>query len=991
MKQLINYFSIVLLCVCIMACEDDFMGSSKGTNSGELTVVFSLPIFDIPTTDITRADPDENDVKAMNIFVFNASDNKCVAHHLIEEGKIKSTVIGGKTKKQFRIPSTRTEGQFYLLAIANAKADIEAIGDVDSDLWKNKTYTEISQMINVVDFSTEKWEKIIKGELALPMMGKSGDFNLTFGGYNQINVTPLDPLETSIDIHLKRSLVRVDVEVKANGTTKPEDFQIKKIYVYNANNKIALFPEGDPTIPSGTGRLDALEYDNTGSSTPTIVEKKLYFPESEAGSLETISKHTFLVVEASYKNSNGNRFYRIDFAKPKDKEDGLIKDVDFLPLLRNHKYIITIKDILGPGFDTCDDATKVIGNNNNIAIDIVCEDDRFGTIFYDGYNFVKLDRKCIYRDWNKGHEVTFQVLVSTEATIECGDETWLKITKIKNDLGNKETGLDGEQTLAEGLNYVTIKYTQDHILTENKSRRQYISIKPKHTQTEFAQIKVLQFSQQLIELPKEDDKNNLLHNTYWATRKQFGTAIPLGLNGKLIANDENEKAIDWIVSVKEDEGNVLERIITNSNNTDYIKDEDKDLLYYQHESELIIPYPSDPNYTNTPHYYNGVYKGVPSTRSGLWTYNSDRTQANDMLFRFQLYNNWEKEIGKKEVVFSFQAIDDPTCTMDHKIYVFGKMVLGGVTITPPGIKRSLIKVNEGEDKSKKLGEEIKNPLSPDEEKEKHTNQYYMKLSSAAGIHEKRYADVDIYDDKKSDGVTRYFSGTGLTDRYKYELTYNTIETGGEIFPIYLYHYWNRNRPISNGWGKDYEEDIPSWAADFLFYSGLSLTEKKAACEGLKRDDSAGSDFTVMGAQDWKLPNKTQIESIFTGNYEDKELKLANLLLHYHCLEERRIYRYFSFPDYYTIMHDKQLKPSVEPRIGWGAQGADYAKAFFLVYDSVNPINDGSYKYLYFAPGSYIKDGKITLETISTTDTRKMRIGVRVYPGSAYFCVSTTVK
>jgi hypothetical protein len=61
--------------------------------------------------------------------------------------------------------------------------------------------------------------------------------------------------------------------------------------------------------------------------------------------------------------------------------------------VRNHKYIITIKDVLGPGYANIEEASASRGGINNLdyEVQVVNGDDERGMVLYDGRNRLEID------------------------------------------------------------------------------------------------------------------------------------------------------------------------------------------------------------------------------------------------------------------------------------------------------------------------------------------------------------------------------------------------------------------------------------------------------------------------------------------------------------------------------------------------------------------------------------------------------------------------
>ena len=90
-------------------------------------------------------------------------------------------------------------------------------------------------------------------------------------------------------------------------------------------------------------------------------------------------------------------FFRIDYLKRTGAEADAT--YEYLPLLRNHRYLVNIKAVGGPGFDTEEDARK--GPAANIMYNVVVwNESTMSDVLYDGQYMlgVSADHFTFYRE-----------------------------------------------------------------------------------------------------------------------------------------------------------------------------------------------------------------------------------------------------------------------------------------------------------------------------------------------------------------------------------------------------------------------------------------------------------------------------------------------------------------------------------------------------------------------------------------------------------------
>ena len=293
-----------------------------------------------------------------------------------------------------------------------------------------------------------------------------------FGEVTQVEVkTDTQPVpKLGKTIHLLRAVARVDVglQMSAVGTTgKDADFDekasdlistivepadkkssikvkwtLEETKFYNASSKGLVAPaEGKytpsedkprataPSLPAEPGTQN-LSY----TAKSNLLKRVIYVPETvnpaptatQSGEEETTPeaqeqylKRPYLILKLSYKEvdenndevaggASGTTYFRVDFLKREGKE--ATAKYTYLPLLRNHRYKVDIRNIGGLGFDNEDDAKK--GPSANIMYNVlVWDESQMSDVKYDGQYMLGVSKNMV-KTYKSGGSMQFNVQTS---------------------------------------------------------------------------------------------------------------------------------------------------------------------------------------------------------------------------------------------------------------------------------------------------------------------------------------------------------------------------------------------------------------------------------------------------------------------------------------------------------------------------------------------------------------------------------------------------
>ena len=316
-------------------------------------------------------------------------------------------------------------------------ANVTRSANTDADGLAGKTREEVMQL-----FTFSMPDKGIWKDGELPMWGASDPVRVdhSAGAVPKLGTVYLVRAVARVDVGLNLSNISEGASTfdeKAGGI---EGITLTKVFFYNTNTtgRVSPFENGiywdeanrkakQPSIPDPapavTGKIDR---------TPSIVDEKIllrevYVPEAvnvptaatqgangetlPENNTENYLKRPYIVVGltgADKSRPDKETFFRIDYLKRTGAEADAT--YEYLPLLRNHRYLVNIKDVGGPGFDTEEDARK--GPAANIMYNVVVwNESTMSDVLYDGQYMlgVSADHFTFYRE---GGSLTAKVQTS---------------------------------------------------------------------------------------------------------------------------------------------------------------------------------------------------------------------------------------------------------------------------------------------------------------------------------------------------------------------------------------------------------------------------------------------------------------------------------------------------------------------------------------------------------------------------------------------------
>lgn len=315
---------------------------------------------------------------------------------VFEEGGYKYRVPG------ISITNSGTTTSFSARLLATDKT-------LDLYIVANATAAVLANEPQVGDTENEVRTKL---QLGFPVGGKfttlpmSGHYRLTSGldaNYRQ----------KIGGVSMLRAVARVDVLV--GGIT---NFELTSIQAYRVNSRIQLIANQDlpvvtaPSIPVNS-RMEVNTPVSAINGNQAVSE--LYLSESVSpAESERVNGATCVVVGGKYAGSEEVTYYRIDF-DPDDTQGS------FGQILRNHRYVFTIRSVAGPGWPSADEAAS--NRSAQINLDIQSWDESTTDMYFDTDHHFGVSTREVVLESKQNAALTVQVDTDlSDYTFQWSDE-----------------------------------------------------------------------------------------------------------------------------------------------------------------------------------------------------------------------------------------------------------------------------------------------------------------------------------------------------------------------------------------------------------------------------------------------------------------------------------------------------------------------------------------------------------------------------------------
>lgn len=260
-------------------------------------------------------------------------------------------------------------------------------------------------------------------------------------------------------IYMLRAVAKIDIgfDTDKNGefdglSKNGNPYSLETIYIYRSHNAGVVAPREDvisnpyteglkvtsPTLPEKTLTLNPpIRFDVL--ATTSGVTDLIYLAESNEGKVKDIQKTTSLILgikHESFKNTMEGQAPNIRYFKADIANKG---EINTLPILRNHHYIIGIQELIGEGNETPDIADEG-GINSVIAVNVLNWIPKNSELQVEGEQIFNISERQISLPYAKDvvYNFTFSTNLKQEQISITTDETTKESLEIKLDYTNKK-------------------------------------------------------------------------------------------------------------------------------------------------------------------------------------------------------------------------------------------------------------------------------------------------------------------------------------------------------------------------------------------------------------------------------------------------------------------------------------------------------------------------------------------------------------------------
>ena len=424
--------SVLLVTVWLTGCVQEELGSTPSPAGNGIRFTLTVPDVNLPSVSsrtMTGAGTakKEDEIETVDILVFDASKTPAVYLEWVTATGVTQDLADNSTVS-FSAQLPFTTASTCIVVVANKKLD-----HIVSGFTKGVT-TKVQAMEAMLHTQTGKWladSSTAGGYTRIPMYGEKVISKIT---------PSMNPIT---EINMKRMLARIDI--RNNSVTS--NFTVEEVYLANYNTTGYIAPEWNtngqvtesasdtPVLPAGSGKMtvegDAIFYSVDGN---TPYDGEIYTFESlaaeDAGGAgqdgEASRKDVTCLIVKGRIGTGGSTFYRVDFTKTGNTGE----QVEYLPLKRNHKYIITITQALGTGYASFSEALASYTVMSNLKFRLICYDrDKVKDVVYNGQYMLGVGESEIAVTQYQNNSYAIDVFTDNpggwKATVTAGSD-WLK-------------------------------------------------------------------------------------------------------------------------------------------------------------------------------------------------------------------------------------------------------------------------------------------------------------------------------------------------------------------------------------------------------------------------------------------------------------------------------------------------------------------------------------------------------------------------------------
>ncbi|MDR1602313.1 MAG: FimB/Mfa2 family fimbrial subunit [Tannerella sp.] len=437
-----------LFALTFAACvseESIYTDNENAAKTGETTVAFAIQVPSQTQAHSTKGVTDEGAVGRIHILLFEATGSRTLRQIV----QVDDIAPGTGSQKTFQ--ATLPVGTYDIVVLANAQEILNSNGVIFGA-------PKATVLGALVEKNTGKWDN---SSIAMwgRRDGQTVSQGVSFTGGNAIRMI--------------RMLAKIEVEVtpEAAGVNN-SNFTLTDIRLYNYSSQGALVPDPgtwpsddvavQPTCPVVTGGYGAMTYP---ANSPLVFTSRVFYTyEAPAGGSGSAMKtSTCTVIGGSYRG-RPTTYYRADFV---DKDD----PDEYLPLLRNHHYLVKIVKVNGDGFLTPEQAFEA--THVNMEIEVLPWNSSSSDVVFDGQHSLEVSKS----EYTFSNDAQTVMADANRLTIRTSVSDGWKVDEITNENGTPASWLTvSEQSFATpGVSKDIYVYANEN--TTGAKRTGYIYIR----------------------------------------------------------------------------------------------------------------------------------------------------------------------------------------------------------------------------------------------------------------------------------------------------------------------------------------------------------------------------------------------------------------------------------------------------------------------------------------------------------------------------------
>lgn len=349
----IRYIIYVLIAFLSLSCSNEESGKQQ-TLYGKVDVTVSVTLPQPETVNASTRSYTDTDIKNVDVLVFD-KDGKFMERVKVEGNRLTATGTG----VAFTVRLNATSEKRIIHLVTNGRTAADGATDRLNFNGLNAGMAEAAAISSLRTNNVNNGETLLNNVMPLVMWGR-------FVLDNGINI-----ITTANNVKLLRSAACIQVKKAAGSSNGLNDFVIEGITVHKGMSSGFLAPAdctGAVSTPATANPVSGSNYLDHNKGWVDAAEPSLYIYERNC----TDSDYMAVILKGKYKEKSG--YYKI-----------VMTDGNGTPLnvVRNHRYIITLVGVNGPGY--ADVATAVASAPSNaLKVELKDEDIDFSCVVADG-------------------------------------------------------------------------------------------------------------------------------------------------------------------------------------------------------------------------------------------------------------------------------------------------------------------------------------------------------------------------------------------------------------------------------------------------------------------------------------------------------------------------------------------------------------------------------------------------------------------------------